>query len=126
MGVTIYEVIAQVRRDNASPSGARALDMVVAELGKTGDDLGAALENLRHESVPPGGWSVLTDLRDRARRQGVDVPDGSARPLPGETPVERIEESTAGIAALLAVSSLAILGLGVAAVVAGVLKATGH
>ncbi len=95
------------------------LDLLVAELGRTRDNLKEAIGDLDGRPLPPGGKQVLEDLVERARREGVyDLdygPDPYDRP-----PAEPLDEGTAGIGALLALSSLVGLALAIAAVVVGV------
>ena len=95
------------------------LDLLVAELGRTRDNLKEAIGDLDGRPLPPGGKQVLEDLVERARREGVyDLdygPDPYDRP-----PAEPLDEGTAGIGALLALSSLVGLALAIAAVIVGV------
>ena len=117
--VSLYGIIADVRREHPTPGAMETLDMVVAELGKTRDNLKEAIDHLDGRPLPPGGKQVLEDLVERARREGVyDLdygPDPYDRP-----PAEPLDEGTAGIGALLAVSSLVGVALAIAAVVVGV------
>ncbi|HEY1419380.1 MAG TPA: hypothetical protein VGG90_01570 [Candidatus Dormibacteraeota bacterium] len=116
--VSVYGIIADLRREHPTPSGMETLDMVVAELGKSRDNLKEAVTALEGRSLPPGGKPVLEALIQRARQEGVyDVdygPDPYDRP-----PAEPLDEATAGIGALLAVSSVVGLALAIAAMVAG-------
>lgn len=93
--------------------------MVVAELGKTRDNLKEAVDDLDGKPLPAGGKQVLEELVERARREGLyDLdygPDPYDRP-----PAEPLDEGTAGIGALLALSSLVGIALAVAAVIVGV------
>ena len=93
----------------------QTLDLVVAELGKTRDNLKEAVANLGDKPLPAGGKPVLDELVGRAREAGVyDLdygPDPYDRP-----PVEPLDEGTAGIGALLAITSVLGLALAVAAV----------
>ena len=41
--VTLYGIIADLRREHPTPAAAETLDMVVAELGKTRDNLKSAV-----------------------------------------------------------------------------------
>lgn len=95
------------------------LDLVVAKLGKTRDNLKEAVGDLDGKPLPAGGKQVLEQLVERARREGLyDLdygPDPYDRP-----PAEPLDEGTAGIGALLALSSLVGLALAVAAVVVGI------
>ena len=114
----LYGIIADVRREHPTPAGLQTLDLVVAELGKTRDNLKEAVANLDGKSLPPGGKPVLEELVQRARAEGVyDLdfgPDPYDRP-----PAEALDEGTAGIGALLAISSLVGVALAVLAVIVG-------
>ena len=114
----LYGIIADVRREHPTPAGLQTLDLVVAELGKTRDNLKEAVANLDGQSLPPGGKPVLEELVQRARAEGVyDLdfgPDPYDRP-----PAEALDEGTAGIGALLAISSLVGVALAVLAVILG-------
>lgn len=115
----LYGIIADLRRENPTPATLQTLDMVVAELGKTRDNLKEAVANLDGKALPPGGKPVVEQLVERARADGVyDLdygPDPYDRPPP-----EPLDEGTAGIGALLAISSLVGVILAVVAVVAGI------
>lgn len=116
--VTLYGIIADLRRKHPTPGATETLDMVLAELGRTRDNLKEAVDHLDGRPLPPGGKQVLEELVDRAREEGVyDLdygPDPYDRPLP-----EPLDEGTAGIGALLAIFSLVGVALAVAAVVVG-------
>ena len=113
----LYGIIADLRREHPTPAAVQTLDMVVAELGKTRDNLKEAVADLEGRPLPPGGKPVLDQLVERARAEGVyDLdygPDPYDRP-----PAEPLDEGTAGIGALLAISSLVGVVLAVVAVVA--------
>jgi hypothetical protein len=112
--VSVYGIIADLRRENPSPAVTETLDKVVAELGRTRDNLKEAVANLEGKSLPGGAKPVLDELVSRARDEGVyDLdygPDPYDRP-----PAESLDEATAGIGALLALFSL--LGVALAALV---------
>ena len=93
--------------------------MVVAELGKTRDNLKEAVANLQGRPLPPGGKAILDELVERARREGVYDLDYGPDPY-DQPPPEPLDEGTAGIGALLAISSLVGLALAIVATVAGV------
>ncbi len=116
--MSLYGIIADLRREHPTPGAMETLDMVVAELGKTRDNLKEAIEHLDGRPLPPGGKAVLEELVERARQEGVyDLdfgPDPYDRPPP-----EPLDEGTAGIGALLAISSLAGVALAVVAVIVG-------
>jgi hypothetical protein len=117
-GVSLYGIIADLRRKHPTPAATETLDMVVAELGKTRDNLKEAVAGLEGKTVPAGGKPVLDELVQRARE--AEVYDLDYGPDPYErAPVEPLDEATAGIGALLAISSLVGVALAVAAVIAG-------
>jgi hypothetical protein len=117
--VTVYGIIADLRRKHPTPAGMQTLDLVVAELGKTRDNLKEAVANLSDKPLPPGGKPVLDELVARAREGGVYDVDYGPDPY-DKPPVEALDEGTAGIGALLALSSIAAVGLAIAAVVIGI------
>jgi hypothetical protein len=118
-GVSLYGIIADVRRENPTPATTATLDMVVAELGRTRDNLKEAVTAVEGKALPAGGKQVLDELVQRARAEDVyDLdygPDPYDKPLP-----EALDEATAGIGALLAIFSLLGVALAVVAVIAGV------
>jgi hypothetical protein len=122
--VSLYGIIADVRREHPTPAALQTLDLVVAELGKTRDNLKEAVANLDGRPLPPGGKPVLDEVVERARADGVyDLdygPDPYDRP-----PAEPLDEGTAGIGALLAISSVVGIALAVVAVI-GALYAIMH
>lgn len=116
--VSIYGIIADLRRENPTPAATQTLDMTVAELGKTRDNLKDAAANLEGQALPAGGRAVLDELVRRARAE--DVYDLDFGPDPyDQPPPEPLDEGTAGIGALLAISSVASVALAVVAVIAG-------
>ncbi|MEA2627664.1 MAG: hypothetical protein QOJ10_124 [Chloroflexota bacterium] len=93
--------------------------MVVAELGRTRDNLKDAVAAVSAKPLPPGGKQVLDELIERAR--GADVYDLDYGTDPyDKPPPEPLDEGTAGIGALLAVTSLIGLALAIVAVIIGV------
>ena len=116
--MTLYGIIADLRRAHPTPATMQTLDMVVAELGKTRDNLNEAVANLDGRSLPPGGKPVLDELVAKARAEGVYDLDYGPDPY-DKPPLEPLDEGTAGIGAILAISSVAGVALAVAAVVAG-------
>jgi len=115
--VSLYGIIADLRREHPTAASTQTLDMVVAELGHTRDNLKEAVANLSDKSLPPGGKPVLEELVERAKQEGVyDLDYG---PDPYDTIPEPLDEGTLGIGALLALSSLIGVALAVAAVVVG-------
>jgi len=96
----------------------QTLDMVVAELGRTRDNLKEAVAALSDKQLPPGGKPVLDGLLARAREAGVyDLDYG---PDPYDKPaIEPFDEGTVGIGLVMALSSVAAVALAVAVVVLG-------
>ncbi|TME72853.1 MAG: hypothetical protein E6I50_00010 [Chloroflexi bacterium] len=119
--MTLYGIIADLRRKHPTPAAMQTLDMVVAELGRTRDNLKDAVANLEGKPLPPGGKPILDELIQRAREEGVYDLDFGPDPY-DKPPSEPLDEGTAGIGALLAISSLAGVALAVAAVIAGLQK----
>jgi hypothetical protein len=117
--VTLYDIIADLRREHPTPAATETLDMVVGELGRTRDNLKDALKALGAKPMPPGGKPVLDELQSRAREAGIDDLDYGPDPF-GRPPAEPLDEATAGIGALLAISSIALVGLAAVAVVVGI------
>ena len=116
--MSLYGIIAALRREHPTPAATQTLDLVVAELGRTRDNLKEAVATLGAKPLPPGGKPVLDELVERARQEGVyDLDYG---PDPYETVPEPLDEGTLGIGALLAITSLIGIALAVAAVVVGV------
>ncbi len=117
--MSLYGIIADLRRKYPTPAAMETLDLVVAELGRTRDNLRDAVANLSAKPLPPGGKPVLDELVARAREEGVyDLdfgPDPYDRPPP-----EPLDEGTVGIGAALAVTSILGLVLAAAAVYAGI------
>ena len=117
--MSLYGIIADVRREHPTPAAMQTLDLVVAELGRTRDNLKEAVANLDGKALPAGGKPVVDELVARAREQGVyDLdygPDPYDRP-----PTEALDEGTAGIGALLAISSIVGIALAIVAVIVGV------
>jgi hypothetical protein len=116
--MTLYGIIADLRREHPTPAAMQTLDLVVAELGKTRDNLNEAVANLEGKVVPPGGKPVLDELVRRAREAGVYDLDYGPDPY-DKPPAEPLDEGTAGIGALLAISSLVGVALAIVAVIAG-------
>jgi hypothetical protein len=119
--MTLYGIIADLRRKHPTPAAMQTLDLVVAELGRTRDNLKDAVAGLEDKPLPPGGKPILDELIERAREEGVYDLDFGPDPY-DKPPPEPLDEGTAGIGALLAISSLAGVALAVAAVVAGLQK----
>ena len=122
--MTLYDIIAELRREHPAPEASRTLDLVVAELGRTRDNLRHAIANLEDKPVPAAGKPVLAELESRARRADLfDLDYGPAPPLPGQLIVEDLDEAELGIGALLIGSSLLVVALAVLVTVIGVIAA---
>ena len=118
-GVSLYGIIADLRREHPTPAATQTLDLVVAELGRTRDNLKEAVAGLDGKSLPAGGKSVLDELVERARTAGLYDLDYGPDPY-DKPPPEPLDEGTAGIGALLAIFSLLGVVLAVVAVIEGV------
>ncbi len=116
--MSLYGIIADLRRENPTPAATQTLDMVVGELGRTRDNLKEAVATLSAKPLPPGGKPVLDELVERAQKAGLYDLDYGKDPY-DKPPVEALDEGTAGIGALLAITSLVGIALATAAVVAG-------
>jgi len=116
--VGLYGIIADLRREHPTSAAMQTLDMVTAELGRTRDNLKDAVDHLDGKALPAGGKQVLEELVQRARAEGVyDLdygPDPYDKPVP-----EALDEGTAGIGAVLAISSVVGIVLAVVAVIVG-------
>jgi hypothetical protein len=112
--VSLYGIIADLRREHATPAASETLDMVVAELGRTRDNLKEAVANLGDKPLPPGGKPVLDEMVKRAREDGVYDLDYGPDPY-DKPPTEPLDEGTAGIGALLAITSVAGIALAIVA-----------
>jgi hypothetical protein len=117
--VSLYGIVADLRRKYPTPAATETLDMVVAELGRTRDNLKEAVATLSSKPLPPGGKPVLDELVERAREEGVSDLDYGPDPY-DKPPLEPLDQGTFGIGALLVVSSLLGLGLAAAAVYLGI------
>ena len=118
MAVSVYGIIADLRRDHPSPAAGQTLDLVVAELGRTRDNVKQAVAALAAGSLPPGGRQVLDELAERARKDGLYDLDFGPDPY-DVPPAEPLDTGTAGIGALLALTSLVGVALAVVVVIAG-------
>ncbi|HEY0831292.1 MAG TPA: hypothetical protein VGE99_09115 [Candidatus Dormibacteraeota bacterium] len=117
--MTLYGIIADLRREHPTAAAMQTLDLLVAELGKTRDNLKEAVANLSDKPLPPGGKPVLDQLVAQAHAEGVYDLDYGPDPY-DKPPLEPLDQATAGIGALLALSSIAVVGLAIAAVVIGI------
>jgi hypothetical protein len=118
-GVTLYGIIADLRREHPTPAATQTLDMVVEELGRTRDNLKEAIAALSTKSLPPGGKPVLDELVERAKEADLYDLDYGTDPY-DKPPPEPLDEGTMGIGLLLGLTSLIGIGLAVAAVIVGV------
>lgn len=116
--MSLYGIISDLRREHPTPAAMQTLDMVVAELGKTRDNLKEGVANLEGKPLPPGGKPVVDELVQRAREEGLYDLDYGPDPYDKPAP-EALDEATMGIGALLAISSLGSVALAVLAVVLG-------
>jgi hypothetical protein len=116
--VSLYGIIADLRRENPTPAATQTLDMVVSELGHTRDNLKEAVATLSAKALPPGGKPVLDELVERARKADLYDLDYGTDPY-DKPPPEALDDATAGIGWLLALTSLIGIGLAVVAVVIG-------
>jgi hypothetical protein len=116
---TLYDIISELRRENPTPSASKTLDLVVAELGETRDNLRRALDRLETRPVPVGGKSVLEELATRAHAEGVDDHEVPLSPDELRASYEPVDSSQLGIAVLLGGSALLVTVLAVAAFAAG-------
>src|SRR5262245_40874851 len=108
---TLYDIISELRRENPTPAASRTLDLVVAELGQTRDNLRKALDRLDERPVPAGGKTVLSELATRAHAEGVDDYEVPLSPDELRASYEPIDESQVGIAVLLGGSAVIVMGL---------------
>jgi len=116
---SLYDIISDLRRTYQTPSAARTLDLVVAELGQTQDNLKEALGRLDGRPVPTGGQEVLEELASRAHMAGVDDEQIPLAPDELRASLEPVDASQLGIAVLLGGSALLAFGLTAAAIVVG-------
>jgi hypothetical protein len=116
---TLYDIISELRRENPTPSASKTLDLVVAELGQTRDNLRQALGRLDDRPVPAGGKSVLEELATRAHAEGVDDDQVPLTPDELRAGAEPVDASQVGIAVVLGGTGLLVTVLAVAAFVAG-------
>ena len=117
--MSLYGIIADLRREHPTPVATATLDMVVAELGRTRDNLKEAVANLADKPLPPGGKPILDELIERAREEGVYDLDYGPDPY-DKPPPEPLDEGTMGIGAVLAISSVAGIALAILVVWIGV------
>jgi hypothetical protein len=118
-GVTLYGIIADLRREHPTPAAMQTLDMVVEELGRTRDNLKETVEALSTKPLPSGGKQVLDELVERAKEAELYDLDYGKDPY-DQPPPEQLDEATLGIGVLLGATSLIGLVLAALAVYAGV------
>lgn len=116
---TLYDIIAELRREHPTPAASKTLDMVVAELGPARDNLRQALANLDSKPVPTGGRQVLDELETRARIEGVDELEVPLSPDELRDSYESVDASQIGIALVMGGSALIVFGLAIVAFVIG-------
>jgi hypothetical protein len=118
--MTLYDIIADLRREHGDETASKTLDLVMVELGHNRDNLREAVAKIDRQSVPPGGDAVLKELEDRARRNRIDNLNYPEVKMTGfRPPLEPVDEGTFGIAMLLGLSSVVLLVLAAVAVAAG-------
>jgi hypothetical protein len=116
---TLYDIISELRREHQTPTASKTLDLVVAELGETRDNLRKALDRLEDRPVPADGRAVLDELATRAHAEGVDDEEVPLSPDELKASAEPVDGSQIGIAVVLGGSALLVTGLALAAFVAG-------
>jgi hypothetical protein len=116
---SLYDIISDLRREHQTPSAARTLDIVVAELGQTQDNLKAALARLDGRPVPSGGQEVLQELASRAHAAGVDDEQIPLAPDEVRASQEPLDASQFGIAIVLGGTAFLSTALAAAAIVFG-------
>jgi len=116
---TLYEIISQMRIQHPGAHNAKTLDVVTEELGRTQDNLAAALDHLADRALPTGGRALLEELRARAEAAGVDeiiTPRPRAEIMAN---AESVDGSQVGIAILLGGTAVAAVVLALLVVVQG-------
>lgn len=119
--MTLYELIADLRRGHPAPAASRTLDMVVKELGYTRDNLREACARLEGKTLPPGGHALLKELLDEAFRHGLDdleMPVGPSASAVSER--SDGDPGSVGILVIMAATAVVVLGLALAAVIGGI------
>ena len=119
--MSVYGIVADLRREHPTPASAQTLDMVVAELGRTRDNLKDAVTALSAKPLPPGGKPVLDELVGRARDEGVYDLDFGPDPY-DKPPLEPLDEGTAGIGIVMALSTVVGVALAIVAFAIGLNK----
>ncbi len=119
--MSVYGIIADLRREHPTPAATQTLDMVVAELGRTRDNLKDAVAALSAKPLPPGGKPVLDELVHRTREEGVYDLDFGPDPY-DKPPLEPLDEGTMGIGAVMAISTVVGVALAILAFILGLNK----
>jgi len=119
--VSVYGIIADLRREHPTPAATQTLDMVVAELGRRRDNLKDAVAALSAKPLPPGGKPVLDELVHRTREEGVYDLDFGPDPY-DKPPLEPLDEGTMGIGAVMAISTVVGVALAILAFILGLNK----
>src|SRR5207302_11451426 len=118
--MTLYDIIAELRREHQTAAASKTLDLVMIELGKTRDNLRSALANLEGQTLPPGGREIHKELETRAERVGLDDHDYPAVQMAGYKPhLEPVPEGTWGLELIRGGTPLVIGVWAVSAIVAG-------
>jgi hypothetical protein len=119
--VSVYGIIADLRREHPTPAATQTLDMVVGELGRTRDNLKDAVAALSTKPLPPGGKPVLDELVHRSREEGVYDLDFGPDPY-DKPPLEPLDEGTVGIGAVMTISTVVGVALAILAFIVGLSK----
>ena len=64
--VTLYDLIADLRREHPTPAATQTLDMVVAELGRSRDNLKSAVAAVSSQPLPQAAspcWTSSSSAR---------------------------------------------------------------
>lgn len=118
--MTLYDLIADLRREHPSEGTAKTLDLVMIELGQTRDNLRDAIRNLQGQPLPAGGAELVKELEERARRSRLDNLQFAPVEMRGfRPPLEPVDDGMAGVAVLLGLTSVVLVALAALAVVAG-------
>src|SRR5438105_8536671 len=95
--MTLYDIIADLRREHANETASKTLDLVMIELGHSRDNLREALQKIDRQSVPPGGEAILKELEERAHRYHLDNLNYPEVRLKGfQPPLEPVDDGTFG------------------------------
>jgi hypothetical protein len=116
---TLYDLISELRREHPTPTASKTLDLVVAELGETRDNLRQALGRLEDRPVPAEGRAVLEELAIRAHAEGVDDEEVPLSPDELRASYEPVDGSQIGIAVVLGGSGVLVTVLALVAFFAG-------